>query len=95
MKLPKRYENAIHFAGFAARFDLEPRDLATLCVLSQRAASAAARECNDPGAPSASPARHRVQEHAAALGFGTDWPGLWPHFTHIETGEQIAALPIL
>lgn len=94
MKLPKTYENTVHFAGFARVNRLDPRALAELCVLSWRAAHRQALEASHPNAAPAAPSMRRVEVHAAKMGLKTQWPGLYPTF-HGAKGpsERIDTLP--
>lgn len=77
VKLPERYCSAISFARTAWLHDLDPRDLARLCVLAERAGAAGVRETNTPNA-SAAKARDRFEAEASRLGLVVEWPGLYP-----------------
>lgn len=76
MNLPKDLALCVRFARFCAEYAVEPADLAELIVLARKAFSAGERECNT--GKSADGARDRFEEKAAALGFSTNWTGLYP-----------------
>ena len=78
MNLPKRYARAVVFAKQAEELELEPKDLAELCVLAERAARAQERECNGENYD-ASRAMEAFEAKAKPLGFAVEWPGLYPH----------------
>lgn len=80
--MTKKYQRLINFANFANNWHIEPIQLAELIKLSHAASNAGVRECNQENAPSAYKARRRVERAADALGFVTDWPGLFPSFAY-------------
>jgi hypothetical protein len=95
MRLSKSMTNAVRFAYFAAAHEIDPRDLAELVTLSQRAFSAGERECNT--GKDAGPARLKVEGKANTVGFSTEWNGLWPSFVVIGKDgaivDRINSLP--
>lgn len=74
----------IGFARWCARHGVEPFDAAELVALAQKAKRAGENHCNlgDRNGGKYERANDRAQERfeekAKAMGFGVQWPGLWP-----------------
>ncbi len=73
MLLPKKYQDFLALHAFCADQKVEARDAVELVVLANRAFSAAACGNNRE-----QPAMERFVKKAKSLGFGVQWPGLWP-----------------
>ena len=81
MTLPKDLALCVRFARFCAEYAVEPADLAELIVLARRAKTAAERAHNidsEDVRTADDRASERFADKAAALGFQSDFPGLWP-----------------
>lgn len=74
--MKKVLTDCVRFANFATAQELDPRDLAKLLDMAHKAFSSGVREANT--GTSANPARDRFEAAALALGYKTEWPGLWP-----------------
>lgn len=83
MRLPKRYENVSGFAVCCTRENMEPKAVAELLCLRERAASAICREASEPGA-NADRERDRVCTAAGLLGLRVHWPGPWAELTRAD-----------
>jgi hypothetical protein len=69
----------VSFARFAQEHKLDPVDLAELLALARKAFNAGERACSSSGHDAAERRTGEAFEaKAKALGFGVQWPGLWP-----------------
>ena len=90
MRLNKMLQNSIHFANFANNNGVEPCALGELIALANRAFTAGERYCNsgnDRDSSALDRSVGRFEKAATALGFGVDWPGLWP--TLFKDGKSV------
>jgi len=74
----------VSFARFANEHNLHPGDLADLLALARRAFNAGERYCNT-GSERDGNAEQKTgkdfERKAKLMGFGVQWPGLWPTLT--------------
>jgi len=100
VRLTNRAMRAVHFARFAQQCRLTASDAAALCMLADRAFTAGARACSQPGEAT----RRRMERageafeaEAERLGFRVYWPGLRPALTRRIRGQvaqiQVPELP--
>jgi hypothetical protein len=78
MRLSKTLQACLRFERFCNEHDVHPADLAELITLARRAFHAGEQACNTGNHRAEDRTADRFRSKALAMGFGVQWPGLWP-----------------
>jgi hypothetical protein len=86
--MSKKLDFAVQFANFCKNRNVEPREVAELIRLINRAFKAGEHDANY-GTDKADPWYKKVEAQAAKLGMKTYWPGLYPAFNDVTDNTNV------